>query len=331
MKFIVNENVFRALRKRKLDEEFDLSSFQLQDTLCPDIFDENNQMHPEVRKNLLQVGMDFYDFCNIEWVDIEDIILTGSLANYNWSQYSDVDLHVVLPYKEITKNSDLAEEFGWTKKTLWNNEHDVYIKKFPIELYLQDSEAALVAGGIYSVLHDKWIKFPEKQDMQLDERLIQRFIGFFESRIRGLYQRFSAGDTNGLLEQIDAIKRAISGLRKKGLNSRGEFSAENIAFKGLRRLGLLDTLDDMKADIYDSNLSYAHEKERPPAPRVAQKPVEPKEDKTIVPGEGRYFIMGRRFTSLRQAEKKLGIPKSTLQYRVKSDSPEFSQYKEIDY
>jgi predicted nucleotidyltransferase len=287
-------------------------------------------MIPEVRKKLLQIGNDFYDFCKIEWVDMDDIILTGSLANFNWSQYSDVDLHVVVNYEGISNNADLAEDFGWTKKELWNSKHDIFIKTYPIELYLQNSEDELVAGGVYSVLYDKWIRFPEKLDVQMDASLIQKYINFFDGKVKGLQRRFSMGDYNGLLDEINAIKKLIAGMRKKGLQGRGEFSSENIAFKSLRRMGALDILDGLKAEVYDSSNSYGHEE--PPKPKAAPVEVqkEPKEDKSIVAGQGRYFILGKRYTSLRQAEKKLGIPKSTLQYRVKSDSAEFSQYTELN-
>ena len=120
-------------------------------------------------------------------------------------------------------------------------------------------------------------------------------------------------------------------MRKRGLNKGGEFSAENIAFKSLRRMGLIDQLKDLKDEVYDSSSSVDHQE----TPVVRNKPVvepekEKEEDKSIVPGLGRYSIFGKRYSSLRQAEKKLGIPKSTLQYRVKSDNPEFSQYQELD-
>ena len=331
MKIKVNEDTFKALRRKRLEEDYDLSVFQMKDTLCPDIFDANEKMIPEVRKNLLKIGEDFYKYLAVEWVKYEDIILTGSLANYNWSNLSDLDLHVILPFEEITKNKELADNYAYAQKELWNDRHDINIKNFPVELYAQDSEGTLVAGGIYSVLYDKWIKKPERTTLRLDEAMIQKLINFFQEKIDGLYKKYTMGNLDGLLDEIDAIKKAIADMRQKGLNEKGEFSSGNIAFKSLRRMGLLEKLGDMKANAYDKEMSYG-EKEKEPVqnPKPAFEPVkEPEEDKRIQQGAGRYSIFGRRFTSLRQAERKLGIPKSTLQYRVKSDSPEFSQYKEL--
>ena len=44
--------------------------------------------------------LDFIDFIGVPLL-IEDVIFTGSLANYNWSEYSDIDLHVVCDFIQI--------------------------------------------------------------------------------------------------------------------------------------------------------------------------------------------------------------------------------------
>ena len=68
-------------------ENIDLSSFKIKDTLNPKIFDREQEMHKEVRKRLLMIADDFFETLDIGWVEISDIILTGSLANYNWSRF----------------------------------------------------------------------------------------------------------------------------------------------------------------------------------------------------------------------------------------------------
>lgn len=335
MKLLLNEQQYRNYIKSVVLEDVNLSSFKTQDTLSPDIFDEKEMMLPEVRKILLQVGKDFFEYLGTPWVDLQDIILTGSLANYNWSKFSDVDLHIIIPYNQISKNKDLVEEFTWTKKELWNQEHDIKIKDYEIEVYAQDTEEDLVAGGIYSVLNNKWIRKPEKVDVNLDSAAISKLVDYFEDKIGDLFKRFLAGDTYGLIDDLDDLKSTISDLRKKGLTTGGEFSPENIAFKALRRMGLLDKMSDMKTELYDDDMSIDKTRSEKSADGdlVKSKAVEkdePKEkEKDTEEGKGRYMIQGRRFISLRKAEKVLGIPKSTIEYRVKSDSPQYSSYKEM--
>lgn len=335
MKIILSEALHNKFKNRLIFESIPMSSFELQDTLNPDIFDlETGLMRPEVRKVLLQVGKDFYEYLGVEWVEMKDIILTGSNANYNWSKYSDVDLHVVIPYSEISKNADLVDDYMWTKKELWNTEHDMKIKKYEMELYAQDTAAKLVSGGVYSVLYNKWLVKPSRKDINLDKDAIRALVEAIEKRIDELVKRFVAGDCYGLIGDVDDLKGDIRDLRQKGLSSGGEFSPENIAFKAIRRLGLLDKLDEIKDTLYDDSLSIEKSRKEKSddgelKKEPAQKKVEKDKDKETGEGEGRYMIQGRRFISLRKAEKVLGIPKSTIEYRVKSDNPEYSDYKEV--
>ncbi len=55
-----------------------------------------------------------------------------------------------------------------------------------------------------------------------------------------------------VLRSIDRLKKKIRAMRRAGLHSPAqEYSAENIAFKILRREGALDKLDEMKYTAYD--------------------------------------------------------------------------------
>ena len=62
------------------------------------------------------ISDDFFETLDIAWVDIDDIILTGSLANYNWSKFSDVDIHILVDYEEVDDNVDLVREYFMSKK-----------------------------------------------------------------------------------------------------------------------------------------------------------------------------------------------------------------------
>ena len=69
-------------------ENIDLSSFEVRSTLNPKIFDKDQHMYEEIRRRLLMIADDFFETLSVDWVDIDDIILTGSLANFNWSKFS---------------------------------------------------------------------------------------------------------------------------------------------------------------------------------------------------------------------------------------------------
>ena len=106
-------------------EDVDLSSFKVKTELNPKFWVKSKsgtyKLKKQIKDRLLLIADDFYESLDIPWVDVEDVILTGSLSNYNWSQFSDVDLHVLLPYEEVDDNIDLVKEYLTSKKTVWNN------------------------------------------------------------------------------------------------------------------------------------------------------------------------------------------------------------------
>ncbi len=89
-------------------EDIDLSSFKVKNTLNPKIFDSKQHMYGDVRTRMLMIADDFFETLDVGVVDIDDITLTGSLANFNWSRFSDVDLHLRLDFSEVDddKNFD---------------------------------------------------------------------------------------------------------------------------------------------------------------------------------------------------------------------------------
>ena len=73
------------------------------------------------RGQLLDIADDFTDSLQVDWVKPKDIIITGSIANYNWSEeYSDIDLHVLYDFKKVDKRVDFVKNYFDAKKKNWN-------------------------------------------------------------------------------------------------------------------------------------------------------------------------------------------------------------------
>ena len=168
LKRIIESEILEVVKP----EDIDLSSFKTRDILNPKIWDENSKLKTDIRTRLLMIADDFFETLDIPWVDIDDIVLTGSLANYNWSQYSDVDLHVLVNYKDIDENLELAKEYLTSKKNLWNDKHNIKIKSFDVELYTQDISEKHVSTGVYSIFWDKWLIKPSKGDKSIDVKKV---------------------------------------------------------------------------------------------------------------------------------------------------------------
>ena len=135
-----------------------LQSFSLQDKLNPEVWNLANEsseiMKPEIRERLLEIAYEFIEFLEIP-VFVDDIILTGSLSNYNWSKFSDFDLHLIIDFNQFPKDAiELYQKLFNLKKMLFNNNHDITIKQYEVELYAQDETEPHESTGVYSVLYD---------------------------------------------------------------------------------------------------------------------------------------------------------------------------------
>lgn len=236
-----------------------VKSFEIRDSLSNDIFEKKDGeffMHKEIRDRLLEITENFMDYLDIDFF-IHDVILTGSLANFNWSKYSDVDLHILIDYDETDYNLDLLKGFFDSKRSLWNKQHDITIKGFDCEIYVQDVNEKHHASGVYSILNDKWIVVPEKKVESIDKDMIVKKASDFEERIDQIESDFKSG--KDVLPSIKTLKDKLKKFRQSGLDTGGEFSYENLSFKLLRRNGYIEKLLDIQTQSTDNKLSITQQ------------------------------------------------------------------------
>jgi hypothetical protein len=239
----------------KASRKIDLSGFQMHDELNPKIWDENQKMKPEIRKNLLKIADDYFESLEIPDVDIEDVFLMGSLANYNWSKYSDVDLHIIIDYKDVPIDENLVLDYFKSKTFQWSQEHDITIYGYDVELYIQDIGEEYHSEGVYSILRNEWVSQPEKRKVIIKSKSIRNKSEQLMDRIEGLYDLLSDEKYEEAIEGVSKLKKKIKRMRQSGLESGGEFSAENMVFKVLRRNGMMGRLEDIKNVAYDKSVT----------------------------------------------------------------------------
>ena len=248
----------------KLDNKI-IDSFKVKDSLCEDIFEktqEGYKLNKEVRDKLLEIADSFIEFTGVDFF-VHDLILIGSLANYNWSEYSDVDLHIVIDMNELnddieinsTALRDIVMEFFDSKKKNWNDTHNIKIKNFDVELYVQDVSHEYVSSGVYSVLNDEWISQPSEKKEDIDKESILKKGEYFAKLIDGVIE--STEDGKDVSDEIKSIKDKLKKFRKSGLESGGEYSYENLTFKLLRRNGYIGKLADLNVAVKDKKLSLS--------------------------------------------------------------------------
>jgi len=235
--------------------KIDLSGFEMQDELNPKIWDKEQKMKPDVRKTLLKIADDYFESLELPGVDIEDVTMTGSLANYNWSKYSDVDLHIVVDYSDIPVDEDLVQDFLKSKSDAWNEEHDIKIYGYDTEIYVQDENEEHHSTGVYSILKDEWVTKPQKKKISFSDKSVKNKSNRFMDRIEDLYDKMDELEGDEIIERAEKLISKIKKMRQSGLETGGEFSVENIVFKVLRRNGMLDRLYDIKTVAYDKSVT----------------------------------------------------------------------------
>lgn len=241
-------------------DDISLKSFRVREKLNPKFW-KGDKLDSRIRLNLLDIADDFTDFLNVDWVEPEDITMTGSLANYNWSEYSDVDLHVIIDYKKVDKRREFVENYFRAKKELWNSEHKgLTIHGFPVELYVQDKNETHASSGVYSLEKNTWIVKPERSkldDKSINKKKVRSDAAEWMNKIDNIIARYSDNDIESeqeeIYDELDDVFDDIKNQRKQSFKkNKNEMSDGNITFKILRRNGYLDKLYDKKTEIYDT-------------------------------------------------------------------------------
>lgn len=221
------------LYQQFLDEDLKLT-LKYHTRLSPKVW-RKGKILPELRDNILNLANQFVVFSGVAPRRVKDIVLTGSIANFNYTKFSDIDVHI------MTDISGMNDEDLYRKKVEWTNLHKgLHHNRLPLEFYIHDRTSPLSEDqGIYSVTKDKWIKAPTHLDdvsILTDPLLINKLEHYIEYIKKGLLKK-------GTIDTISAFKQKLWRMRSTGLEREGEFSMENVIYKDLRNRGLIEKLN----------------------------------------------------------------------------------------
>ena len=204
---------------------------------------QGEELKPEVKSKLLKIAGAFERFIGVD-ITVTDITVTGSNANYTWTDYSDLDLHLIVPGTPTQEQRELYS----AKKALWAELHDIRIKGLPVECYVQGDAEPHHSTGVYSLESDAWLEKPKKVKPQVDDDAV-------EAKKDDLMKRIETALLSKDLDRLRAVKDRVTDMRKSGLERAGEWSVENLVFKILRNLGIIDQISERIRELEDQELS----------------------------------------------------------------------------
>jgi len=240
-----------------------IKSFVVKDTLNPKVWDNSNdikkaKIKPEIKKGLLDIAKEFIEFLDEE-VFIEDIMLTGSLSNYNWSEYSDFDLHIIIDLDQFEGDGDVYLKLFSAKKLIFNDKHNLTIKGYDVEVYPQDDKEEHTAEGQYSLMNEEWLVVPKKEKPPVNKSKLKLKITHWVDFVKKTLKDADEASLKVSKTKIKKLTDKLRKFRKGGLEKGGEFSNENLVYKYLRRSGLLDKVFNYQYKKRTKELSIENE------------------------------------------------------------------------
>ena len=239
---------------------YDMSQMNMRDHLNHNIWLNNDVLHGEISAKLTEIAKDFFASLKLpKELEIVDIKFTGSLANYNWTETSDLDLHIVVELNKVSKNPNLLQNYIHAKRTLWNDKHDINIRGHEVEIYVEDTNEMHYSSGVYSILSGEWIVKPSPHKPNIDDRQILVKMNSFQNKLSEIHDLYNSGQFESSYLRAEDLLAKLKKMRTSGLEHGGEFSVENLVYKGLRKIGIIQSLFDLKYDAYDEKMSLRRE------------------------------------------------------------------------
>lgn len=210
--------------------------FQIHDTLNPKLFDTNtNLLLPDVRKQIIEIVSKFEDYIQVP-IMIADIQLVGSNASYNYTDTSDLDVHIIANFEAISCDVSILQSLYDAKKSAFNKSLDITLHGIEVELYIQDIKSTTISNGIYSVCDNAWIKEP-KPIKSITKHNTEKEFTKWQEKIQQVLQ-------NNDYEEINNTITMLYLIRHNSIAVDGEYGKGNSLFKDIRSAGLLQQLKD---------------------------------------------------------------------------------------
>lgn len=288
------ETSFKTLTERLKNccENVLIEAIEKHNTLNTKLFTKEELLKDRVRDKMLEIVDEFLADLKEQDIKIkvDDILLIGSNASYNYTKDSDIDLHILANAKAANYSREIAEALYSAYRSLFNKQLDITIFDIPLEVFVETENSQRVSNGIYSVKKNKWVKKPVHEDIpDYDTKALNELVDKWEAKCIELIKEIKADKLIDEKKVVKLLEDIYDKLRKKGI-SKGEYSIENLAFKELRNKGYLDKLKDYRNDLVSKRLSLEERLDRKTRVDIYNQITQACGTQPIIQDNGMFFI-----------------------------------------
>ena len=223
---------------------------EIHDTLNDKLWTADNELKDDVKAKILEIVDTFKTQLKEDEIElvVDDIYLIGSNANYNYTDSSDLDIHIIAD-QSFDCNSEHLPLIYNAYKSLFNKNYDIKINGINAEIYVENKDKlSNVSSGVYS-LEKGWINMPTAYDIpKIDNVKLEKMIQEHEEKYLDIIDDPS-------IDLIEDFIDKLYEIRIESINKEGEFGIGNLLFKEMRHLGYLDALKELKTELISKQLS----------------------------------------------------------------------------
>ena len=226
--------------KEELEENY------INEELNPKLW-KDNELQDGVKEKIEQIVNKFKESLEQDGIkfNVEDILIVGSNASYNYNSDSDLDVHIITDMSKEDCDKHHNAILYNLYKSIFNKAYDIEINDVEVELYVEDKETTVKSNGIYS-LSKGWIKQPVKENVKKVN---------VDAEVQEWTEKAEKAKSSGNSEEIDSFIDELYKMRKESIASEGEYGKGNLIFKALRRNKTIEHLMEYKRELENQELS----------------------------------------------------------------------------
>lgn len=290
-----------------LEEHFSLDNLteavEKHPTLNSKLFTKDEVLKDKVRDKMLEIVDEFLADLKEQDIKIkvDDILMIGSNASYNYTKDSDIDLHILTNTEAADYTPEVAAALYGAYRIIFNKNLEISLYDIPLEIFVETKDSPRVSNGVYSVKKNKWVKKPVAEDIpEYDKDALDKLVDEWEIKCKDLIDDIKADKLEDEKKVVKLLEDIYEKLRKKGV-AEGEYSIKNLAFKELRNKGYLDQLKDYRNELVSKRLSLEEEFDRRSRIDAYNQLARAAGTQPIIQDNGMFFIYNLQAADINRA------------------------------